>query len=127
MSNYGYSGIESAEASTRYRKRRSFKVWLRDRLSMSINKDMPSTLSISKESSSNYPMENKFNKSFDGWSIRLHKAVGGHIVEAWKNEGDRMNAVSSSYRQPHELFMVRDDEDLGASINDILIQLMLRG
>ena len=124
MSNYGYaSGIE---AQQEYRKRRSFKVWLRDRLSRSINKNMPQ-VSIAKESSSNYPMDNKFNKNFDGWSIRLHKAVGGHIVEAWKNESDRMGAVSSNYKQPHELFMVREDEDIGAAINDILIQLMLRG
>lgn len=123
MSNYGYSA--GIEAAPEYRKRRSFKVWLRDRLSMSINKDVP-MLSISTEARSSYPMENKFNKSFDGWSIRLHRAVGGHIVEAWKNKDD-VSAVPHNYKPQHELFMVKDEEDMSVALNDILIQLMLRG
>lgn len=107
-------------------KRRPFKVWLRDRLNRSINKKTSDIeVGISSAESNSYPHKHVFNKNFDGWTIRLHKAVGGHIIEAWKNESDR--AIPQNYRQPHELFMVRDDEDLGSSINDVLIQLMLRG
>jgi hypothetical protein len=69
----------------------------------------------------------KFSKDFEGWTIRLHKANGGHIVETWKNEDSYQNAVSSKNKREHEFFLVLEDEDTGDRINDILIQLMLRG
>jgi hypothetical protein len=99
-------------------KRRSFKQWLRDYLkedeNIVVSEPIPSTQG-----------PNGFNKSFEGWNIRLHRANGGHIVEAWKNEDGPVH--SSSYRPAHELFMVSDSEDMGVRINDILVQLMLRG
>ena len=103
-------------------KRRSFKQWLRDYLreedDFRITADaMPSTTGPGIPPS--------FNKSFEGWNIRLHRANGGHIVEAWKNEDGPVH--SSSYRPEHEMFMVTENEDMGASLNDILVQLMLRG
>ena len=102
------------------KKRRSFKQWLRDYLKEDdfriVADAMPSTAS---------GVQVGFNKSFEGWNIRLHRANGGHIVEAWKSEEGPYN--SSSHRPSHELFMVSDTEDMGARINDILVQLMLRG
>jgi hypothetical protein len=115
--NYNRDRIYPTESISLKQKRRSFKQWLRDYLKeddhVIVADAIPSTVGT-----------DVFNKSFEGWQIRLHKANGGHIVEAWKNEdtGPTMN-----YRRPHELFFVNDSSDMGASINDILVQLMLRG
>jgi hypothetical protein len=99
-------------------KRRSFKQWLRDYLKEEPEKIYAVADSISQSHIS-------FAKSFEGWNIRLHRANGGHIVEAWKNEDGPIS--SSNYKQPHELFMVQDSEDMGERLNSILVQLMLRG
>lgn len=96
--------------------RRSLKQWLRDYLREEDNR-----ISIAEPT----PTSPQFAKSFEGWNIRLHRANGGHIVEAWKNEDGPIHA--SSYRPSHELFMVSDNEDMGARLNDILVQIMLRG
>lgn len=101
-------------------KRRSFKQWLRDYLSEEKTSD--SHLTVVPGSS--YGGQTGFNKSFEGWNIRLHRANGGHIVEAWKSDD---GPQPHNYRMPHELFMVNENEDMGARINDILVQLMLRG
>lgn len=102
-------------------KKRNFRQWLYDYINQAyISKDAPESGIVSSST-------DPFNKSFEGWHIRLHKANGGHIVEAWKNEDQIYNSSSGSSRRLHELFMVQDDEDLGAKINDILVQLMLRG
>jgi hypothetical protein len=100
-------------------KRRSFKQWLRDYL-----KEEPE-IGYAIEAVPSTQGTSGFNKSFEGWNIRLHRANGGHIVEAWKNIDSPVH--SSSYRPDHELFMVTDSEDMGTRINDILVQLMLRG
>lgn len=99
-------------------KRRSFKQWLRDYL-----KEEPEKIFAVSDS---MPQSHvSFAKSFEGWNIRLHRANGGHIVEAWKNEDGPIH--SSNYKPPHELFMVQDTEDMGERLNQILVQLMLRG
>lgn len=116
--NYNKERIYTTEDVSLKQKRRSFKQWLRDYLReddhLVVAEPMPTTVG-----------SNGFNKSFEGWNIRLHRANGGHIIEAWKNVDSPIQ--SSSYRPEHELFMVSDSEDMGARINDILVQLMLRG
>ncbi len=114
--NYNRERIYPTEDTSLKKKRRSFKQWLRDYLREDDHVVVAEPMhAVSTD---------MFNKSFEGWQIRLHKANSGHIVEAWKNEdtGPTMN-----YRRPHELFFVSDSSDMGASINDILVQLMLRG
>jgi hypothetical protein len=98
------------------KNRRSLKQWLRDYLKEEPEKVYPAEAIPQSHVS--------FAKSFEGWNIRLHRANGGHIVEAWKNEDGPM---SSNYKPPHELFMVQDSEDMGERLNSILVQLMLRG
>ena len=115
--NYNRERIYPTEDTLLKKKRRSFRRWLRDYINADENYPVPETIAPAVST-------DVFNKSFEGWHIRLHKANCGHIVEAWKNEdtGPTMN-----YRRPHELFFVRDDENMGDRINDILVQLMLRG
>jgi hypothetical protein len=100
------------------KKRRTFKQWLRDYLKEENDQPFPT---IEPAVSHNV----NFNKSFEGWNIRLHRANSGHIVEAWKNEDGPVH--QGSYKPQHELFMVQDTEDMGLRLNDILVQLMLRG
>ncbi len=108
--------IEKDESEKK--KRRSFKQWLRDYLKEEDNFQLtPASLDVSGQ-------QVGFNKSFEGWNIRLHRANGGHIVEAWKNEDVPHH---SSYKPQHELFMVEDSADMGEKLNEILVQLMLRG
>jgi len=73
---------------------------------------------------------NPFNKEYEGWNFRIHRAVGGHIVEAWCYEvGPPSNSyaksVSSSNRSEHKLFIVTNDEELGVELPNILTQLAL--
>lgn len=123
MSRYGINkakGARWAEPTVIKQKKRNFKQWLYDYVNSAYARDdEPIPVAESYQT-------DRFNKSFEGWQIRLHRANNGHIVEAWKNE-DSGPAISSNYRRPHELFMVRDDQEMGAAINDILVQLMLRG
>lgn len=112
-------GVYVEKEPSEKRKRRSFKQWLRDYLKEDnftvVADTIPGSLAGSHIG---------FNKSFEGWTIRLHRANGGHIVEAWKSdEGPQPH----NYRAPHELFMVNESDDMGARLNDILVQLMLRG
>lgn len=102
------------------RKRRTFKQWLRDYL-----KEEPSdqVYAIGEPVPTNIG-HSGFNKSFEGWNIRLHRANDGHIVEAWKNDD---GPQSHNYKPQHELFMVQDNEEMGERLNKILVQLMLRG
>lgn len=124
MSNRKFNSYTiGADASQDFRikpKRRSFRKWLKDYiLNDKENNPIPEAISSSVAQSEG------FNKQFEGWNLRLHRANGGHIVEAWKN--DDMHVVSTSHRRPHELFMVMDNEDMGVRLSDILVQLMLRG
>lgn len=123
MSRHGINKSRGAAASWHDptpKKKRSFRQWLYDYVNQAY-------VSTEAETPDNHIYQtDRFNKSFEGWNIRLHKANNGHIVEAWKNE-DNGPVISSNYRRPHELFMVRDDQDMGTALNDILVQLMLRG
>lgn len=124
MSNYG---ILSAEPSEERHERRSFKVWLRDSLTRSINK------SNSRKSRKLYPTtigsqagEYKFNNSFEGWNIRLHKAHEGHVVEAWRNVDVSYNSNIGKTDHQHLLFLVNSSEDMGERLNQIMVELALR-
>lgn len=119
MSSYAKSARYGEPFTDKTKKKRSFRRWLRNYISYN-NEPIAEVVSASSISS-----DNKFNKSFEGWTIRLHRANGGHIVEAWKNEDP--HAISQNYKREHELFMVHENEDMGTRLNDILIQLMLRG
>lgn len=112
----GYNKIYTSEETSLKQKRRSFRQWLRDYLRDDDRVIVAEPIPVGSSG---------FNKSFEGWNIRLHRANGGHIVEAWKSEDGPIQ--SGTYRPRHELFMVSDSEDMGARINDILVQLMLRG
>jgi hypothetical protein len=114
--SYNKDRIYPTENTSLKQKRRSFKQWLRDYLKEDDHIVAAEPITVGS---------NGFNKSFEGWNIRLHRANGGHIVEAWKSEDGPVH--TSSYRPAHELFMVTDSEDMGVRINDILVQLMLRG
>lgn len=120
MSSNKYSKYTTISSSDIKPHRRSFRKWVRDY----ILKDEENT-QIPGSAIPGYVVSEGFNKQFEGWNLRLHRANGGHIVEAWKN--DDMHVVSTSSRRPHELFMVMDSEDMGTKLNDILVQLMLRG
>lgn len=78
------------------------------------------------------PGTNPFNKEFDGWNFRIHKAVGGHIVEAWFYDlnpnvasNSYAKSVSPSNRPEHKLFIVTDAEELNVELPNILTALAL--
>jgi hypothetical protein len=117
------SSYESAIPSTIGSRgpKKSLKRRLRDYLSRKIDQEeiIKDKLYPIAEASS----PSTFNHSYQGWMIKLHKANGGHVVEAWRTDD---SGPYNSSRIDRELFMVRDDEDMGKTLNDILIQLMLR-
>ena len=121
MSNYGMAEPSFERDTTR--KRRSFKEWLRDKLNRRIEKDNKRNYAPTSE-----PIlsSDKFSKNFEGWNIRLHRANGGHIVEAWKYE-ENLVTIRGGIQKSHELFMVLEGDDMGEQLNSILVQLMLRG
>lgn len=64
-----------------------------------------------------------FARDFNGWTIRIHKANNGHIIEAWKAEDHRtVNA-----RREHEMFLLNSNDDVLAELPHILTNLMLKG
>ena len=119
MSSNKYSKYTISSSNIKPRHR-SFRKWVKDYI-LKDEENNP----IPEGAISGSGMSEGFNKQFEGWNLRLHRANGGHIVEAWKN--DDMHVVSSNSRRSHELFMVMDSEDMGTRLNDILVQLMLRG
>jgi len=119
MSN-GYIETSYKEGrDTPRRKRRSLRQWLRNYINHDADANIPTAVLSSDQ-------HRGFNKSFEGWNIRLHKAHGGHIVEAWRSE-DGPRQTGYGHRPDHEMFMVRDEDDMSTALNDILVQLMLRG
>jgi hypothetical protein len=116
-----YNNEPTSEAESSKPRRRSFRKWIKDYILKDEMND-PAREPISETAGTT----NGFNKQFEGWNLRLHRANGGHIIEAWKND-DNLHVISSNSRRSHELFMVMDSEDMGARLNDILVQLMLRG
>lgn len=125
MSN-SYSAYPSEDYP---RTREHAKTTFRQRLGRWLLKehDQPSPPVEPGIAQAQYP---KFNKSFDGWNIRLHRANGGHIVEAWRNDQDnyvsKRSALTGSSSPEHEMFLVKEEEDLTEVLPKILTQLMLR-
>ena len=115
MSNKHYT-IPSTDLH-QYHHKKSLKERIKSYLNKNINGPAPVLTSE--------PQRDGFNKQFEGWNLRLHRANNGHIIEAWKNDHDR--PVPHNHKPSHELFMVPEDEDMGKALNDVLIQLMLRG
>lgn len=124
MSSYG---ILSAEPSyNEPRRRKSFKERLRDYLTRSINKkDAIATYRLTREGEKSIG-DYKFNNSFEGWHIRLHKAHEGHVVEAWRSVDVPYNSNIGKTDHHHILFLVNSSEDMGERLNQILVELALR-
>lgn len=120
MSNIGYAYKSGIEKSNPRRRRRSFRQWLKNYIIPDDEGNVITSVVAAGD------QHRGFNKSFDGWNIRLHKANGGHIVEAWKSD-DGPRQTGYGHKPDHELFMVKDEDDMSTALNDILVQLMLRG
>jgi hypothetical protein len=71
------------------------------------------------------PGNSKFNGEFDGWNFRMHRANGGHVIEAWRYN-HRPNKHTGSTDNDHELFLITSDEDIHKELPHILTQLALR-
>ena len=65
-----------------------------------------------------------FRGDFSGWQFRMHKAVGGTILEAWRS--NHYNMTKGISEQDHELFIINNSEDLNVELPQILTQLALR-
>ncbi len=65
-----------------------------------------------------------FRGDFSGWQFRMHKAVGGTILEAWRS--NHYNMTKGISEQVHELFIINNSEDLNVELPQILTQLALR-
>ena len=121
MSNYGVSsGVYPSEDYRRKDPSQS-KLSLRQRLGHWLLKskkeknynDMPVAVSDSAN----------FATDFNGWTIRIHKANNGHIVEAWKAEDHR----TLNTRREHEMFLLSNNDDVLAELPHILTNIMLKG
>lgn len=107
--------------------RKGFKRWLRDYLSRKIDQDEQERYTLTK-AEPDIQYRSKFQHgSFEGWHMRLHRSVDGHIVEAWRNV-DRPYTSSGAQSSDinHMLFTIRTGEDMGKSMSDIFVQLALR-
>lgn len=69
---------------------------------------------------------NTFRGDFNGWQFRMHRAVGGTILEAWRYPQQNFNNNMDSHGQEHELFIINQDEDFNVELPHILTQLALR-
>ena len=124
MSNYGVSsGVYPSEDYGRKDPSQS-KLSLRQRLGHWL-------LKTKKEKNYNGELaavatingSDNFAKEFNGWTIRIHKANNGHIVEAWKSEDHR----TVNTRREHEMFLLSNNDDVLAELPHILTNIMLKG
>lgn len=69
---------------------------------------------------------NTFKGSFDGWQFRMHRAVGGTILEAWRDSNQNYNASKNYSGYERELFLITQEEDFNVELPQILTQLALR-
>lgn len=97
------------------------KEWLRRKLRNFLNGENHLELIAPTVS----PSQSKFNGDFDGWNFRMHRANGGHIIEAWRYNS-RINKHTGSSDNDHELFIINSDEDIHKELPHILTQLALR-
>lgn len=69
---------------------------------------------------------NTFKGSFDGWQFRMHRAVGGTILEAWRDTPQNYNSNKNNSGYERELFLITQEEDFNVELPQILTQLALR-
>ena len=69
---------------------------------------------------------NTFKGSFDGWQFRMHRAVGGTILEAWRDTNQNYNSSKNNSGYERELFLITQAEDFNVELPQILTQLSLR-
>ena len=113
MSNSGYAVIETTTIKRKTSMKERLRRWARNFLYAD-----ESTPAVVAHSS-------KFNGDFDGWNFRMHRANGGHIIEAWRYN-HRINKHTGSSENDHELFIISSEEDIHKELPHILTQLALR-
>ena len=122
MSNGGYAveTVErsSAKKSMRIRLKAAIRRWLQedDRSNHLIE-----PVAVSSQSEG-------FQKDFTGWTIRIHKAQNGHIIEAWRrDDGNYINKHPGRSHSDHEMILVTNEEDVLQELPHVLTSLMMRG
>lgn len=76
---------------------------------------------------------NSFNKEFDGWQFRIHRATnGGQILEVWNdtypiytNSPNSQPFASTKNKREHKLFIISANENFIEEFEQILTQLAL--
>ena len=116
------SGQVYATAEYRVKRKTGMKEWLRRRLRNFLYNEDENTVAQAPMVA---PGNSKFNGEFDGWNFRMHRANGGHVIEAWRYN-HRINKHTGSSENDHELFLITSDEDIHKELPHILTQLALR-
>ena len=118
--NYGAS---KAYKQSSDKRKIGMKNWFRRKLLNFINNDGPTRCAdnvVSVDSG------NTFKGSFDGWQFRMHRAVGGTILEAWRDTNQNYNSSKNNSGYDRELFLITQAEDFNVELPQILTQLALR-
>lgn len=73
---------------------------------------------------------NSFNKEFDGWQFRIHRATnGGQILEVWNDtypiHPSSKPFSTTSNKREHKLFIISANENFIEEFEQILTQLAL--
>ena len=100
------------------------KNWFRRKLLNFINNDGPQPSYADNVIS--VDSGNTFKGSFDGWQFRMHRAVGGTILEAWRDSNQNYNSSKNNSGYERELFIITQAEDFNVELPQILTQLALR-
>ena len=66
-----------------------------------------------------------FLGDFHGWQFRMHRAVGGHIVEAWRHPKNSHRNIGDETER--DLFIISSNEEIATELPHIMTQLALRG
>ena len=66
-----------------------------------------------------------FLGDFHGWQFRMHRAVGGHIVEAWRYPKNTHRNIGDDTER--DLFIISSSEEIATELPHIMTQLALRG
>lgn len=69
-----------------------------------------------------------FRGDFHGWQFRMHRAIGGTVLEAWRypDSPNYINKSTGGQSMDRELFIISANDDINVELPQILTQLALR-
>jgi len=121
-------GAAKAHKQSSDKREIGMKNWFRRKLLNFINNDGPVPPTYTDSNTVSIDSGDTFMGDFDGWQFRMHRAVGGTILEAWRHpkQNYNSNSIKNNSGYERELFLITQAEDFNVELPQILTQLALR-